>query len=80
MTGAYHIKSHDMLEGYFTRLVLLDEDLIDLNGRGTRRQPQDKGVLCCRVEGIDPISWSVRRAIGYRGVGGQTNDVFGDIS
>ena len=80
LRGAYHIESNDMFKGDLARLVLLDEDLIDLDRRRARRQPQDEGVGCCRSKGFDPICRGVREARrGRRGWRGYTDDVLGNV-
>jgi hypothetical protein len=33
LLGAYHVESNDIFERYFTGLVLLNEDLVNLDGR-----------------------------------------------
>ena len=38
-----------MFKGYFAGLVLLHENLVDLDRRRARGQPQDEGVLGCWV-------------------------------
>lgn len=53
-----------MFKGYFAGLVLLHENLVDLDRRRARGQPQDEGVLGCWSKGFDPISWGVREPSG----------------
>jgi hypothetical protein len=44
-----------MFEGDLAGLVLLNEDLVDLDGRRARGQAQHEGVLCGGRKGFDPV-------------------------
>ena len=67
--GAYHVERNDMFKGYLARLVLVDEDLVDLDRRRACGQTQDEGVGCCRSKGFDPVCRGVREATRRGGVG-----------
>lgn len=51
----YHVECDDILEGYFTSLVLFDEDLVNADGRGTGRKAKNERMFWGWCEGIDAI-------------------------
>jgi hypothetical protein len=64
---AYHVEGNDMFEGDFAGLVFLDEDFINLDGRGAGWESEDKGVFSSWSKGFDSIFLEVREGREGRG-------------
>lgn len=51
--GAYHVESHDILEGDLAGPVALDKNLIDDLGTAASRKTQDERIGFGWVESLD---------------------------
>jgi hypothetical protein len=51
----YHVEGDDIFEGDLASLVFLDEDLVNADGRGAGRKPENKWVLGSGCECLDSI-------------------------